>query len=106
MREPSFWWRDAGVACSLLAPLAAAYGAIAGLRLRRRGRRAGVPVICIGNPTVGGAGKTPTALAVARYRPDTMTRGGRHMPRGIRFGICTDQNMSWELTVERWRRLP
>jgi alkanesulfonate monooxygenase SsuD/methylene tetrahydromethanopterin reductase-like flavin-dependent oxidoreductase (luciferase family) len=25
------------------------------------------------------------------------------MPRGIRFGICTDQNMSWELTVERWR---
>ena len=25
------------------------------------------------------------------------------MPRGLRFGICTDQNMSWELTVERWR---
>jgi len=25
------------------------------------------------------------------------------MPAGLRFGICTDQNMSWELTVERWR---
>src|SRR5215204_4354062 len=25
------------------------------------------------------------------------------MPGGLRFGICTDQNMSWELTVERWR---
>ena len=81
MREPSFWWRDAGVACSLLAPLAAAYGAIAGLRLRRRGRRAGVPVICIGNPTVGGAGKTPTALAVGRMlaaageRPAFLSRG-------------------------------
>jgi tetraacyldisaccharide 4'-kinase len=81
MREPLFWWRDAGVASALLAPLAAAYGAVAGLRLRRRGRRAGVPVICIGNPTVGGAGKTPTALAVARIlaaageRPAFLSRG-------------------------------
>ena len=25
------------------------------------------------------------------------------MPQGLRFGICTDQNMSWDLTVERWR---
>ena len=25
------------------------------------------------------------------------------MPKGLRFGICTDQNMSWELTAERWR---
>lgn len=25
------------------------------------------------------------------------------MPAGMRFGICTDQNMSWETTVERWR---
>jgi tetraacyldisaccharide 4'-kinase len=40
-----------------------------------------VPVICIGNPTVGGAGKTPTALAVARIlaaageRPAFLSRG-------------------------------
>jgi alkanesulfonate monooxygenase SsuD/methylene tetrahydromethanopterin reductase-like flavin-dependent oxidoreductase (luciferase family) len=25
------------------------------------------------------------------------------MPRPLRFGICTDQNMSWAKTVERWR---
>ncbi len=25
------------------------------------------------------------------------------MPKGLRFGICTDQNMTWEKTAERWR---
>jgi F420-dependent oxidoreductase-like protein len=25
------------------------------------------------------------------------------MPAGLRFGICTDQNMPWETTVERWK---
>jgi tetraacyldisaccharide 4'-kinase len=81
MREPAFWWREAGTAARMLAPFAAVYGAIAGARLRLRGRRAGVPVVCIGNLTVGGAGKTPTALAVARMllaageRPVFLTRG-------------------------------
>ena len=66
MREPAFWWREAALAAGLLAPLAALYGAVAGARLARRGVRAAVPVVCIGNLTVGGAGKTPLALAVAR----------------------------------------
>ncbi|HEY4891045.1 MAG TPA: tetraacyldisaccharide 4'-kinase, partial [Reyranella sp.] len=56
----------AGLAAGLLAPFAAVYGAVAGARLTRRGTRADVPVICIGNLTVGGAGKTPLALALAR----------------------------------------
>src|SRR5262245_8233481 len=81
MREPSFWWRAPGVAARLLAPVAAVYGAVAGRRLAQPGRRAGVPVVCIGNLTVGGAGKTPTALAVARLlaaageRPVFLSRG-------------------------------
>jgi len=66
MREPSFWWRDAGIEALALAPFAAAYGAVAAYRMGRSGQSAGVPVICIGNLTVGGTGKTPTALAVAR----------------------------------------
>jgi tetraacyldisaccharide 4'-kinase len=66
MREPRFWWRQGGFAAALLAPLAAIYGAVAARRMARDGVRAGAPVVCIGNPTVGGAGKTPAALAVAR----------------------------------------
>ncbi len=65
MREPAFWWREAGLSAALLAPAAAVYGAVAAHRMGKPGRRPGAPVICIGNPTVGGAGKTPLAMAVA-----------------------------------------
>lgn len=81
MREPSFWWGEAGLTSSLLAPLAMIYGAVADLRLGTPGRRAGLPVVCAGNLTVGGGGKTPTALAVARLlvhageRPTFLSRG-------------------------------
>jgi tetraacyldisaccharide 4'-kinase len=79
MRAPAFWWRPKTGA--LLAPLGAIYGAVAAQRMATPGASAGVPVICIGNLTVGGAGKTPTALAVAhlllqvRERPFFLSRG-------------------------------
>lgn len=66
MREPAFWWREAGLAAHLLTPLAAVYGAVAGRRLRQPGARAAVPVVCIGNLTTGGAGKTSLVLMLAR----------------------------------------
>jgi tetraacyldisaccharide 4'-kinase len=81
MQAPGFWWRKSGAAATLLSPLAAIYGSIAARRLGQSGERTGVPVICIGNPTVGGAGKTPTAIAVMRLlisageRPAFLTRG-------------------------------
>jgi tetraacyldisaccharide 4'-kinase len=81
MRDPSFWWRTPGPMAGLLAPLGALYGVIAAHRLMQAGQRARVPVVCIGNLTVGGAGKTPTAIAVARLlqaagaRPVFLTRG-------------------------------
>lgn len=81
MREPSFWWHPPGTAALLLAPLAACYGVVSGARMRCAGWRAAVPVVCVGNLTVGGAGKTPTAIALVRMlvaageRPFVLTRG-------------------------------
>ena len=40
MRAPAFWWKKAGVAAALLSPLGAIYGAVAGARLARSGKRA------------------------------------------------------------------
>lgn len=66
MRAPAFWQSDTWTG-RILAPLGTLYAA-AGV-LRRRfvvPRRAGVPVICVGNATAGGSGKTPVAIDVAR----------------------------------------
>ena len=65
MREPAFWHRPSSWKSHLLRPLGALYGAVAAKRLQRNGLDAGIPVICVGNYHVGGAGKTPTVLALA-----------------------------------------
>ncbi|ERF83168.1 tetraacyldisaccharide 4'-kinase [Bradyrhizobium viridifuturi] len=81
MREPAFWHRPTSWIASLLSPLAALYGAVAARRMRRPGADAGIPVICVGNYHVGGAGKTPTVLALAKLlreldeRPVVLSRG-------------------------------
>lgn len=54
----------------LLSPFAAIYGAVAGQRLQRKGFDAGIPVFCVGNYHVGGAGKTPTVLALVKVLRD------------------------------------
>src|SRR2546426_3419646 len=66
MREPGFWHGPASLNSHLLKPLAALYGAVAAQRLKRKGLNAGIPVLCVGNYHVGGAGKTPTVLALAK----------------------------------------
>jgi tetraacyldisaccharide 4'-kinase len=64
-REPAFWRGPTSWKSHLLRPLGALYGAVAAQRMRRKGMDAGIPVLCVGNYHVGGAGKTPTVLALA-----------------------------------------
>ncbi|MDN5003680.1 tetraacyldisaccharide 4'-kinase [Bradyrhizobium sp. GCM10027634] len=64
MREPAFWYRPRSPKSLLLSPLGALYGAITARRMARKGFDAGIPVLCVGNYHVGGAGKTPTVLAL------------------------------------------
>jgi tetraacyldisaccharide 4'-kinase len=64
-RAPAFWGRDGGTLLPrLLSPFAAATAAVTARRMARPGWRAPVPVICCGNVTVGGAGKTTLALDI------------------------------------------
>jgi tetraacyldisaccharide 4'-kinase len=81
MREPAFWWHDAGLVAGLLTPFGKIYGAIAARRMAGPGTHGGLPVICVGNFTLGGAGKTPTAMMLVKLlreageNPFCLTRG-------------------------------
>jgi tetraacyldisaccharide 4'-kinase len=83
--EPRWWYAAGGegtLAARALAPLGGLYGSIVVRRyLRQVPYRSGLPVVCIGNFTAGGTGKTPLSLLVVeRLRatgetPACLTRG-------------------------------
>ncbi|MBK8545278.1 MAG: tetraacyldisaccharide 4'-kinase [Caulobacteraceae bacterium] len=93
MRPPEFWkhkdqveGRDAAVVLkALLTPVSWAYAAVAAQRQRTTiSRHAPVPVVCIGNFTVGGAGKTPISRAIrAKLGPHTHTLSRGYGGRAI-----------------------
>jgi tetraacyldisaccharide 4'-kinase len=79
---PPFWWENADWRALLLTPLSASYGFAAEWRLTSaKSPKIDLPVLCVGNFTVGGGGKTPTVLALAKHalgmglKPGILTRG-------------------------------
>lgn len=81
LSPPDFWSRP-GFVSGLLEPAAQAYAAFgAARRVFATPYRAPVPVICVGNLVVGGAGKTPIVESLARMlvvrnrKPAILSRG-------------------------------
>lgn len=82
LETPFWWYRKRGVLASVLAPIGRLYATLAQAKAARvEPYRSNLPVICIGNFTAGGGGKTPTAIAMAQLlkslgeRPVFLTRG-------------------------------
>ena len=78
MRAPRFWQRD-GVTARLLAPFSGPVAELTARRLEQPGWRAPIPVVCCGNVSVGGTGKTTLALDL----------GARMVRRGARVAFLT-----------------
>jgi tetraacyldisaccharide 4'-kinase len=88
MRAPNFW-RHRGITARLLAPLGMLHGAVTAFKAAHAmPYKPQAPVICVGNLTAGGSGKTPVAIAVAQIlkargkQPLFLTRGYGGKERG------------------------
>lgn len=87
MREPAFWRTDGGrgsgaLVRALLSPLGHLYAWTVARRIRTtEPESVGIPVICVGNLTVGGVGKTPVVLTLLQrlaemgQTPAALSRG-------------------------------
>lgn len=89
LTPPPYWWPDPGKPQGFgatlkklaLMPASFAYGRVVAGRMAQEGVPGALPVVCIGNFVAGGAGKTPTSLAVydvledLGLKPAFVTRG-------------------------------
>ena len=89
MKTPAFWQSRDSMTGRMLGPLGWIYTETTAWRLSRGPHaRAAVPVICVGNLTVGGSGKTPIVrdlirrLTLRGYRAGALSRGYGGRERG------------------------
>lgn len=107
LEEPSWWYAPPGnPRARLLAPLAALYAWASERRIRRtQAYRSRLPVVCIGNFTAGGTGKTPLSIAIARRLVETgespvfLTRGFKGRDKGPRW-VDADHDTAAEVGDE------
>ncbi len=101
MRAPDFWTRKDLVSqavVSLLTPFGWLYGASVAYRAgHSHPYQAACKVLCVGNLTAGGTGKTPIAIAIAKAliargaKPVFLTRGYGGKVRGTAFVTADDR---------------
>lgn len=68
IQTPKFWYQnDPGLIAKFLRPAECLYSGVANLsrkKQRKNAYKSSLPVICVGNITAGGSGKTPTCIAL------------------------------------------
>ena len=81
MKTPKYWQSNSFIS-KILAPFGWVYGALTQARLKIiKPKKVEIPVICVGNITAGGTGKTPVSISIAKllgiemYHPYFVTRG-------------------------------
>ena len=89
---PPFWWEKPDWRAMLLLPFSTAYGRAASYRMdNAKPEGIDIPVLCVGNLTVGGGGKTPTSIAIAnaakklKLKPGVVSRGYGGLNSGARI---------------------
>jgi tetraacyldisaccharide 4'-kinase len=79
MKSPPQFWSKPGAIGWALSPLSVIGSTLTARRVARPGWRAPIPVLCCGNATVGGSGKTPLVLDLAQRlagrNPHILLRG-------------------------------
>jgi len=90
LKSPSFWWKSTHFMAFILRPLSAVVGFFAARHLRHQTPpQIDLPVLCIGNFTLGGTGKTPLVIALAQsaraagLNPGIVLRGYGKKKRGL-----------------------
>jgi tetraacyldisaccharide 4'-kinase len=82
IKPPRFWFETPALMAHVLRPPAFVYEAIQRLRWAiATPFKSEIPIICVGNTGLGGAGKTPTALAIGRLLDD-LTISFKYLTRG------------------------
>lgn len=89
LKTPAFWQRKC-LRSKLLSPLSWVYATLGQARFKRKTpKNMSVPIICVGNVVMGGAGKTPTVISVvnilkrAGYSPHIISRGYGAVVRSV-----------------------
>ena len=95
MKTPKFWYKK-NIISYILSPFGWLYHCATYLRLKlKKTYKSPLPVICVGNLTAGGTGKTPVAIAIAeilkqnKNNPFFISRGYG----GTLKGIVVDNNV-------------